>query len=74
MANYRFRVTPTTYINPTTEGSMDTSLNGGFSIQRTGYIEVYNNGDRKIVVVNDNEAFNDTMQNFDSANDFVEED
>jgi len=45
-----------------TEGSMDTSLLNGLSLQRTGYIEVYNGTDRKIVVVNDGETYDDVMQ------------
>lgn len=61
MATYVFSVTPALR-NMTTEGGLDTSLLNGLSLQRTGYLEVYNNNDRKIVVVNDGETFNDTMQ------------
>lgn len=61
MTTYTFSVTPDLR-NMSTEGGLDTSLLNGLSIQRTGYLEVYNGTDRKIVVVNDGEEFNDTMQ------------
>lgn len=60
MANYVAKLTPTLR-HAGTEGSMDTSLVNGVSIQRTGYFEVYNSTNRKIVAVNDGETFNDTI-------------
>ena len=60
MASYTLKLTPA-LINMASEGSMDTSVSGGVSKQRTGYIDVYNEGDRKIVEVRDGVAFNDTM-------------
>jgi nitrate reductase NapAB chaperone NapD len=41
-------------------------LLNGVSLQRTGYLEVYNSSNRKIVVVNDGETFNDTMETLSS--------
>lgn len=61
MTDYRFKITPD-FIDHNSEGSLDTSIHNGASIQRTGFIEVYNGTDRKIVVVNDNDTFNDAMQ------------
>ncbi len=61
MASYTLRLTPA-LINMGTEGSMDTSVSGGVSKQRTGYIDVYNSEDRKIVAAVDGEEFTDTMQ------------
>lgn len=65
MASYTFDLTPA-LVNMSTEGSMDTSLLNGVSLQRTGYVEVYNGSNRKIVVVNDGETFNDTMETLSS--------
>ena len=61
MTSYTITLTPA-LVNPATEGSMDTSVADGVSCQRTGYIEVDNSSDRKIVVVNDGDSFDDTMQ------------
>jgi hypothetical protein len=61
MASYTFDLTPALR-NMSTEGGLDTSLLNGVSLQRTGYLEVYNSSNRKIVVVNDGETFTDTMQ------------
>lgn len=61
MTTYTLNLTPALR-NFTTEGGLDTSLLNGVSLQRTGYIDVYNGTDRKIVQVNDGESFNDTMQ------------
>lgn len=70
MADYICKITPD-LVNPNTSGSMDEHLVNGHSIQRTGYIEVENSGDRKIVVVNDGDEFNDTMQTLITAHDFI---
>jgi hypothetical protein len=61
MTTYTLNLTPA-QVNFASEGSMDTSVVDGVSIQRTGYIEVENSGDRKIAVVVDGETFTDTMQ------------
>ena len=61
MATYTLKLTPDLR-NFATEGGLDTSVVDGVSAQRTGYIEVYNNSDRKIVEVKDGESFNDDMQ------------
>lgn len=61
MATYTLKLTPD-LVNLASEGSLDTSLLNGVSTQRTGYIEVHNNGDRKIVEVKDGDSFTDDMQ------------
>lgn len=61
MTNYTLDLSPA-LVNAASEGSMDTSLLNGVSLQRTAYIEVVNNSSRKIVVVRDGGTFNDTMQ------------
>lgn len=48
--------------NVDTEGSMDTAVVDGFSLQRTVYLDVYNGMNRKVVQVRDGGTFNDTMQ------------
>lgn len=58
MANYRFKLTPE---------DLDTAVANNISMQRTGYIEVYNGSNRKIVAVNDNETFDDQMQMIPSS-------
>jgi hypothetical protein len=50
MAGYRIKLTPN-LINLASEGSLDTSVANGVSVQRTAYLEVYNAGKRKIVSV-----------------------
>lgn len=65
MTTYTLVLTPELR-NLATEGSLDTSLLNGVSLQRTGYIEVYNGSNRKIVEVMDGESFNDTMQTLSS--------
>jgi hypothetical protein len=59
MADYTITLTPGTR-NMASEGSLDTAISGGLSIQRTGYIEVaVSGGKRKIVLLNDGEEFSD---------------
>ena len=58
---YTVKLTPSLR-NLGTEGSLDTAVVGGKSIQRGVYLDVYNNTDRKIVQVLDGSVFNDTMQ------------
>jgi hypothetical protein len=64
MASYTLKLTPT-LVNLGTEGSLDTSVSGGVSAQRTGYIEVVDSTDlqkRMVWDLNDGAAFNDTFQ------------
>lgn len=61
MATYTLNLSPV-LVNMSTEGGLDTSILNGNSIQRTAYLEVYNNNDRKIVAVKDGDTFTDTMQ------------
>lgn len=61
MASYTLDLSPV-MVNLASEGSLDTALLNGVSLQRTGYIEVSKDSTRKIVVVKDGETFNDTMQ------------
>lgn len=65
MADYRLKLTPT-LVHMGTEGYLDTSILNGVSYQRTGYIDVYNSSNRKIVEVVDGETFNDTMVSWSS--------
>ena len=70
MTSFTLNLTPA-LVNPATEGSMDTSVSDGVSVQRTGYIEVENSSDRKIVVVADGASFDDAMQtltDYDNGN------
>lgn len=64
MANFQLKLTPD-LVNLGTEGSLDTSVVNGVSIQRTGYIEVVDANDlqaRMVWEVNDGATFNDTLQ------------
>jgi hypothetical protein len=64
MANYKLKLTPN-LVNLGTEGSLDTSVSGGVSAQRTGYIEVVDPSDlqkRMVWEINDGATFNDTLQ------------
>lgn len=70
MANYRIQITPA-LINPTTEGSLDTAIVDGVSIQRSAFVEVHNGTSRKIVSAMDGTAFNDVMQTIVTAHNFI---
>lgn len=60
MTTYRLTLTPALR-NVSAEGAMDTSILNGVSVQRTGYIDVFNSsGKRKIVEVVDGASFTDT--------------
>ena len=59
--SYTVKLTPDLR-NLGTEGSLDTSVVNGVSIQRTVYLDVYNGTDRKIVQVRDGATFDDVMQ------------
>lgn len=64
MANFQLKLTPN-LVNLGTEGSLDTSVVNGVSIQRTGYIEVVDSSDlqaRMVWEINDGVTFNDTLQ------------
>ena len=61
MATYTLALTPS-LINLGTEGSLDTSVVNGASIQRTGYLEVVDGADRKVLELIDGEVFNDVPQ------------
>lgn len=71
MANFQLKLTPDV-INMATEGSMDSSVSDGVSHQRTGYIDVHVDDDRKIVEVADGETFDDAMTTWDDA-DYIED-
>jgi hypothetical protein len=60
MSNYNIKLTPN-FIDPTTEGSLDSSILNGKSLQRTfNMYEVDNYGARKMISVKDGDTFNDT--------------
>jgi hypothetical protein len=64
MASYTLKLTPT-LVNLGTEGSLDTSVSGGVSAQRTGYIEVVDSTNlqkRMVWEMNDGTVFNDTFE------------
>lgn len=61
MTTYTLDLSPA-LVNMSTEGGLDTAILNGNSLQRTAYLEVYNNNDRKIVAVRDGGTFTDTMQ------------
>lgn len=62
MASYTLKLTPTLR-NLGTEGSLDTAILGGVSLQRTGYIEtVDGSGGRKVSEMMDGEVFTDVPQ------------
>lgn len=62
MATYTLNLTPA-LINLATEGSLDTSVLGGVSLQRTGYVEtVDSTGGRKVTEMIDGESWTDVPQ------------
>ena len=62
MANYTINLTPA-LINLATEGSLDTSIVEGCSLQRTAYLEtVDSTGGRKVLELVDCEEFDDVPQ------------
>jgi hypothetical protein len=61
MSTYTLALTPT-LINLGTEGSLDTSILNGVSLQRTGYIETVDGSDRKVLELVDGEVFTDVPQ------------
>jgi len=64
MATYTLALTPT-LINLGTEGSLDTSILNGVSLQRTGYIETVDGSDRKVLELIDGEIFTDLPEAID---------
>ena len=62
MSTYTLALTPT-LVNLGTEGSLDTAVVNGLSIQRTGYLEtVDSSGHRKVTEMFDGESFTDVPQ------------
>jgi len=61
MATYTLALTPTLR-NLGTEGSLDTSVVNGVSVQRTGYIETVDGTDRKVLELIDGEVFTDVPE------------
>jgi len=60
MSNYNIKLTPS-FTNPATEGSLDSSLLNGKSLQRTfNMYEINNDGNRKMISAKDGEEFNNT--------------
>jgi hypothetical protein len=60
MSNYNIKLTPN-FIDPTTEGSLDSSVLNGKSLQRTfNMYEVDNSGIRKMISAKDGDTFNNT--------------
>ena len=66
MSEYILKLTPAVR-NPGTEGSLDTSIVNGVSIQRTGYLEVVNDSNRKVVEIKDGASFTDTPETIDDT-------
>lgn len=62
MATYTVDLSPA-LVNLGTEGSLDTSVTGGNSIQRQYFgVHVVNSGNRKVVgIVNDGSSFDDVV-------------
>lgn len=67
MANFHLQLTPS-LVNRGTEGSMDNSVLGGISKQRTGFMDVYNGSDslRKVVEVYEGVQFTDVLTTWSS--------
>ena len=62
MASYTVQLTPS-LINLASEGSLDTSVVRGISIQRTAYVELVNStGGRKVYEAIDGETIDDVVQ------------
>ena len=62
MASYTINLTPTLR-NLATEGSLDTSILDGCSLQRTAYLETVNSsGERRVHELFDCDAFTDDVQ------------
>jgi hypothetical protein len=62
MASYTVQLTPS-LINLASEGSLDTSVVSGISIQRTAYVELVNSsGGRKVYEAIDGETIDDVVQ------------
>jgi hypothetical protein len=64
MSTYTLALTPT-LINLGTEGSLDTSILNGVSLQRTGYIETVSGTDRKVLELVDGEVFTDVPESIE---------
>jgi hypothetical protein len=68
MAQYSLKLTPD-LVNPGSEGSLDTSLVNGVSIQRTAnMLEVLDlNGNRKVVSLKDGDTFDDVVSGLNDS-------
>lgn len=60
MATYTVTLTPSLR-NMATEGSMDTAILDGVSIQRTVFLDVFNSANKKVVAVDDGGTFTDVI-------------
>lgn len=72
MANFHLQLTPS-LVNRGSKGSMDSTVTNGISLQRTGYFDVYNSGERKTVQVSEGVTFNDTIATWSSHANVVTE-
>lgn len=72
MASYTFSLTPNIRTR-TSEGSLDTSVLGGNSYQRTGYLDVYNSAQRKIVKVADGATFTDAIAGWSEETEIIDD-
>ncbi len=70
MSNFTVQLTPPV-VHRASEGSLDTSVSGGVSKQRTGYFDVWSSTNKKVEVVHDGITFNDTMQTLIDLDDLV---
>jgi hypothetical protein len=62
MSSYTIQLTPS-LVNLATEGSLDTAVVSGVSIQRTAYLEtVDSSGGRKVLELLDGEDFTDAPE------------
>jgi len=65
MPKYQLELSPTNIPNNGGEGSLDTSLLNGNSIQRTGYVTLINeDGSTKTLNLKDGDTFDSTTQGF----------
>jgi hypothetical protein len=66
MTTYTVTLTPAA-VNFNSEGSLDTAILNGSSIQRTAYINVFNGTNQKVVEVADGGTFTDTIETWLTA-------
>ena len=58
-------------VNLGTEGSLDTSVTSGVSIQRSIYLDVFNSTNQKIVAAMDGDSIDDTIWVWSSNSNLV---